>query len=130
MEHKTIRFSTKLIGFFSIIYGAFLAYAGYIGVTSFSYFINSGDSDSLLKIAVVVYALLLISGIFEFILSFGILFLKKWGFICFYIFAAFVFLIGLIGIFTRITAVSKTLPTDIILAVLVAYFIYVQRKIF
>lgn len=130
MEHKGIKISVRVVGCLSLLYGSLLVYVGIIGIKGFYFLQNPALSYDPAKSAVGVYTLLFLCGVFEFISSFGLLWVKRWGFICSYIFITLMFLVGLMGVSVGLTSFLATLPMDAILIIFVFYLIYAHKVIF
>jgi hypothetical protein len=122
MEHKGIRVVVRILGVFVLLYSIVMIDVGIFGLRVF----GALSADKIFAI----YALTIMDGVLEAIASFGLMWVKKWGMICFYIFTAAAWCTSIASVLVGLVSFISALPSLVLITLVAFYLLYAQRTLF
>lgn len=69
-------------------------------------------------------------GLMEGVASFGLMWIKKWGMIIFYIFTVATWCTSIVSVLIGLVSIVSTLPSLVIITAAAIYLLYAQKTIF
>ena len=122
MEHKSVRIAVRIIGILALLEAIVAIDVGIFGLRVFELWSANGVRA--------IYTLSILGGLIESVASFGLMWVRKWGMIIFYIFTAASWCTSIASVMIGFVSIMSALPSLIIVTAAAFYLLYVQKKIF